>query len=63
MEQRLAEQVWNEQEIMDLLGVGREQLDHLRLERGFPCVRLGQRIRVYLAEEVLGFIKQVAGRR
>jgi len=48
---------------MELLGVNRKQLDYLRREKGFPCVRLGQRIRVYLADEVLGFIKQESGRK
>ena len=61
--QTLAEQVWNEQQIMELLGVNRKQLDHLRLEKGFPCVRLGRTVRVYLANEVLAFVKEVAKRR
>ena len=61
--QTLEQQIWNEQAIMELLGVSRKQLDYLRLEKGFPCVYLGQRLRVYLADEVLGFVKQVAGRR
>ncbi len=61
--QTLAEQVWNEQQIMELLGVNRKQLDHLRLQKGFPCVRLGRTVRVYLTNEVLDFVKQVAERR
>ncbi len=64
MEQKtLEQQIWNEQALMELLGVSRKQLDYLRLEKGFPCVYLGQRVRVYLANEVLEFTKQVAGRR
>jgi hypothetical protein len=59
----LEQQVWNEQFIMELLGINRKQLDYLRREKGFPCVRLGQRIRVYLADEVLGFIKQESARK
>ncbi|MFC1874861.1 helix-turn-helix transcriptional regulator [Chloroflexota bacterium] len=59
----LEQQIWNEQSIMELLGINRKQLDHLRLEKGFPCVHLGQRVRVYLADEVLGFVKQVVARR
>ena len=64
MEQRpLEQEIWNEQAIMELLGINRKQLDHLRLARGFPCVRLGRTVRVYIADEVLDFVKQVAGRR
>ena len=62
-QQTLEQQVWNEQSIMELLGVNRKQLDHLRLEKGFPCVRLARRVRVYLANEVLEFVKGVASRR
>lgn len=59
--QTLEQQIWNEQAIMELLGVNRNQLDRLRYEKGFPCVHLGQRIRVYLASEVLDFLKRHAG--
>ena len=56
MENRALEQEeWSEQAIMELLGINRKQLETLKLEKGFPCVHLGQRIRVYLADEVLGF--------
>ncbi|MFC2024420.1 helix-turn-helix transcriptional regulator [Chloroflexota bacterium] len=61
--QPLEQQVWNEQAIMELLGINRKQMDNLRREKGFPCVHLGQRTRVYLANEVLDFIKQRAGSR
>ena len=62
MEQQLPleQQLWSEQAIMELLGVDRKQLDYLRREKGFPCVRLGQRIRVYLADDILKFVKQQA---
>jgi DNA-binding transcriptional MerR regulator len=56
----LEQQIWSEQAIMELLGVDRKQLDYLRREKGFPCVRLGQRIRVYLADDILKFVKQQA---
>jgi hypothetical protein len=56
----LEQQLWSEQAIMELLGVDRKQLDYLRREKGFPCVRLGQRIRVYLADDILKFVKQQA---
>jgi hypothetical protein len=35
----------------------------LRYEKGLPCVHLGQRTRVYLANEVLEFIKRRFGSR
>jgi hypothetical protein len=54
----LEQQIWNEASITELLGVNRRQLDYLRREKGFPCVRLGQRIRVYLANEVLDFVRK-----
>jgi len=64
LEQQLSleQQIWSEQSIMELLGVDRKQLDYLRREKGFPCVRLGQRIRVYLADDILKFVKQQAAR-
>ena len=64
MEQQLSleQQIWSEQSIMELLGIDRKQLDYLRREKGFPCVRLGQRIRVYLAADILDFVKQQAAR-
>jgi len=58
----LEQQVWNEEALMELLGINRKQLDYLRLEKGFPCVRLGQRVRVYLGDEVLEFVKKAASR-
>jgi len=62
-QETLEQQIWSEQAIMDLLGINRKQLDYLRLEKGFPCVHLAQRVRVYLADEVLDFVKQLAMRR
>jgi len=59
----LEQQIWNEQAMLELLGISRKQLDYLRLEKGFPTVHLGQRVRVYLADDVLNFVKQVAARR
>ena len=61
--QPLEQQVWSEKAIMELLDVNRKQLDRLRQEKEFPCVYLGQRIRVYLAIEVLDFLKRCAGLR
>ena len=62
MEQRtLEQQIWNEQAILELLGINRKQLDYLRLEKGFPCARLGPKVRLYLADDVLKFIEEAAG--
>ncbi|MCL0048209.1 hypothetical protein M1N20_02000 [Dehalococcoidia bacterium] len=64
MEQRtLEQQVWNEQAILELLGINRKQLDYLRLEKDFPCARLGPKIRLYLADDVLEYIEQATGHR
>lgn len=57
----LEKEVWSETAIMELLDVNRKQLDRLRHEKGFPCVHLGQRTRIYLADKVLDFLKQRAG--
>jgi len=54
----LEQSVWNEQSVMELLGVTRQQMDGLRNRKGFPFVRLGQRIRVYLSEDILQWIKE-----
>jgi hypothetical protein len=45
--------------MLELLGVNRNQLDRLRYEKGFPYIHLGQKTRVYLASDVLDFIKSV----
>lgn len=55
---KLAEEVLSEQDLMELLDVTRDQLDYLRLEKNFPCVYLGQRVRIYMADEVLKHLKQ-----
>ena len=57
----LEKEVWSEKAIMELLDVNRNQLDRLRNEKGFPCVHLGQRTRVYLADKVLDFLKRHDG--
>ena len=59
----LEKAIWNEPQIMVLLGVNRAQLDNLRLKRGLPFVRLGQRLRVYLSDEILDYLKRIAERR
>ena len=61
--QPLEQQIWSEQTIMEVLGLTRKQLDYLRREKDFPSVPLTRSVRVYLIEEVLEFVKGVAGRR
>jgi len=55
---RLEDQVYSESSIIELLGVTQKTLHDLRRERGFPAVRLTARARVYLADEVLAWLKQ-----
>ena len=59
----LEKEIWKEADILDLLGLTRVQLDRLRRERGFPVVQLGQRNRVYLARDILGYVQSKAGRQ
>ena len=50
--------VYSEVAMLELLGVDKGTLDDLRREKGFPFVRLTTRARVYLADEVLDWLKQ-----
>ena len=54
--------VYSEAAMLELLGVDKGTLDDLRREKGFPFVRLTARSRVYLADEVLAWLKQQARR-
>lgn len=54
--------VYSEAAMLELLGVDKKTLDDLRREKGFPFVRLTTRSRAYLADEVLGWLKERAGR-
>jgi len=58
----LEEVVYSEAAILELLGIDKNTLDDLRREKGFPAVRLTTRARVYLADEVLAWLKQQARR-
>ncbi len=55
---RLRDQVLSEVDLMELLNIEQSVLDNLRLERGFPYVRLNVKRRVYLTDEVLGWLKR-----
>ena len=56
----LEQVVYSEAAMLELLGVDKKTLDDLRREKGFPFVRLTARSRVYLADQVLDWLKQQA---
>ena len=56
--QRLKDQVISEVDLLELLNVEQPTLDRLRREKDFPYIRLNAKCRVYLADEVLGWLKQ-----
>ena len=56
----LEQLVYSEAALLEVLGVSKEVLDNLRRERGFPCVYLDQRHRVYLARQVLEWMEKTA---
>jgi len=58
----LEESVYSEAAILELLGIDKKTLDDLRREKDFPFVRLTTRARVYLADEVLAWLKRGARR-
>lgn len=60
--QRFEDAVLSEEDLCALLGIDKKVLDDLRREKGFPAVRLTTRARVYLADEVLAWLKQQARR-
>lgn len=56
----LEQEIYSEEAILELLGITKKQLDYLRLEKDFPTVYLGKRVRVYLADQVLEYVKKDA---
>ena len=58
-QQRFSDQVFSEVELLEKLNVEPKTLSKLRLEKGLPYIRLDTRNRVYLAEEVLGWLKEL----
>uniref|UniRef100_A0A6H2A478 Uncharacterized protein n=1 Tax=viral metagenome TaxID=1070528 RepID=A0A6H2A478_9ZZZZ len=60
MATKLEEEVYNELDLLELLGIGRQTLDTLRLEKGFPVVKLTPRVRIYLSDNVLAWLKRRA---
>ena len=63
MEQQLdlEKELWTEAQLIELLGITRDQLDNLRRDKGLPFVSLGQRTRVYLASEIFAWLKNGRG--
>ncbi len=55
---RLSDQVISEVSLLKMLNVEKPTLDGLRLEKGLPFVRLSTKCRVYLANEVLDWLRQ-----
>ena len=53
----LEQEVYSEAALLEVLGISKEVLDTLRREKGFPCVYLDQRHRVYLAKQVLAWLE------
>lgn len=53
----LAEEVWSEQALAKLLGVNDISMDNLRYKHGLPAVTLAHGIRVYLARDVLDWLR------
>ena len=56
----LENQVYSEAAVLELLGIDKKTLDDLRREKDFHFVRLTTRSRVYLANEVLDWLKEQA---
>ena len=56
----LEQLVYSEAAMIELLGIDKKTLDDLRREKGFPFVRLNAKARVYLADEVVAWLKQQA---
>jgi len=54
----LSKHVISEVDLLNILNVELPVLNQLRLEKGFPVVRLNQRNRVYLVEDIVGWLKE-----
>jgi predicted DNA-binding transcriptional regulator AlpA len=53
----LAEEVWSEETLAEVLGITREQLVSLVKDKNLPTVRLGH-AKVFLAESILKWLKE-----
>ena len=53
----LADSIYSEGTLLELLGIGRKTLDNLRSNKDFPCVYLDRNHRVYITDDVLAWLK------
>jgi hypothetical protein len=61
MDAELEQKILSESALCQGLGIDKKQLDYLRLQKGFPCIRLHKRVRVYLVKDVLRYILKAKG--
>jgi len=54
----LSGQVVSELDLLLTLNISRSTLDHLRLDKGFPTVRLSLQSRVYLIDSIVEWLKR-----
>ena len=54
----LRNQVISEVDLLELLNVEQPTLDRLRLEKGLSYIRLSRNARVYLVDEVVGWLRR-----
>ena len=50
-------EILTDQELLDLLGIKKEFLSRLRREKQFPFCKISETQRVYLAKDVVDYIK------
>jgi hypothetical protein len=50
-------EILTEQELLDLLGIKKDFLSRLRLEKQFPFCKVSDRTRIYLVRDVVDYIK------
>ena len=53
----LSKHVISEVDLLNMLNVELPVLNQLRLEKGFPVVRLNNRNRVYLVKDIVGWLE------
>ena len=51
------EEIITERELLDLLAIKKEQLDRLRRDQKLPFCKISNRVRVYLARDVVEFVR------
>ena len=56
MTNRNYQEVANEKDILEILGIKKDALGRLR-RQGFPCVKLSRTSRVYIATDVLNWLQ------